>query len=186
MSTELQEYSRPLVVAVLAWGLFIMHFFYLVKNEINTKQQNKIVKLEKEVQINYNDMMEMCKFIDEYDIRAKKRETLYDLRSKQREALYTDECNELNKKVCELMNDCNILKEQIMSLTRSLQQCQSKQSHIQSKYDTLRRTASMRTATQTGVGLEASLRSTTQSPKRKKTAQSGDAQSVTASIQSIE
>jgi len=152
---------------------------------MNTNQQNKIVKLEKEVQINYIDMIEMYKFIDEYDIRAKKREALYDLQSKQREALHTDECNELNKKVCELMNDCNILKEQIMSLTRSLQQCQSKQSHIQSKYDTLRRTASMRTATQTGVGLEASLRST-QSPKRKKTARSADMQSVTASIQSIE
>lgn len=106
---------RNLIINVLLMTYFIYNFILLTKNEMITKQQDKISKLEKEVNVNYIDISEMCKLIDEY----------------------SEQCNKLNKKLSDMTIEYNKLKEQQNLLTKNLQSCQTKKKQIQSKYDKL-------------------------------------------------
>ena len=102
------------------------------------------------------DISEMCKIVD----------------------IFNDECNTLNKKIYELVNECNELKEQNTSLIRSLQYCHLRMSKSDESTHRRRTRRFMSMPIQTGIGVAfygtalaaASVedRTLVVSPKRKK------------------
>jgi peptidoglycan hydrolase CwlO-like protein len=130
-----------LIMIILFWICFVIHFIRLLKNEFIQRQQQKIISLEKEVNVNYIDITEMCKLIEKYTV----------------------ECKELNQKISELTDECTGLNQKVRELTNELNNIQKPRVERRFSFD---EATNRLPPSQTGVGVFGTALAS--SPKRKK------------------
>jgi len=128
-------------VGLFVWFLLILHFIHFVaRSQVWATEGRKFAPVAKPPTRSVDatsggtrsvDISEMCKIVD----------------------IFNDECNTLNKKIYELVNECNELKEQNTSLIRSLQYCHLRMSKSDESTHRRRTRRFMSMPIQTGIGV---------------------------------